>query len=35
MSDEIVDRIFAAAKQSSCVLTEAEVLALVGSPAGH
>lgn len=29
-SDEIVDRIFAAAKQSECVLSESEILALVG-----
>jgi 2-isopropylmalate synthase len=34
-SDEIVERIFAAAKQSSCVLTEAEILALVASSARH
>ena len=34
-SDEIVDRILAAAKQSACVLTEAEILALVGSSARH
>jgi 2-isopropylmalate synthase len=34
-SDEIVDRIFAAAKQSACVLTEAEILALVSSSAPH
>jgi len=34
-SDEIVDRILAAAKQSACVLTEAEIVALVGSSARH
>ena len=32
-SDEIVERIFAAAKKSECVLTEAEILALVASAA--
>jgi isopropylmalate/homocitrate/citramalate synthase len=34
-TDEIVERIFAAAKDSSCVLTEAEILALVASSARH
>jgi 2-isopropylmalate synthase len=34
-SDEIVERILAAAKQSACVLTEAEIVALVGSSARH
>ncbi len=32
-ADEIVDRIFTAAKQSSRILTESEILALVQSPA--
>jgi isopropylmalate/homocitrate/citramalate synthase len=32
-SDEIVDRIFTAAKQSACVLSESEILALVGRSA--
>jgi 2-isopropylmalate synthase len=32
-SDEIIDRIFAAAKQSACVLSESEILALVGKSA--
>jgi isopropylmalate/homocitrate/citramalate synthase len=32
-ADDVVDRILAAAKQSSSVLTEAEVLALVSTPA--
>lgn len=32
-SDNVIDRILAAAKQSSCVLTEAEILALAGAPA--
>jgi 2-isopropylmalate synthase len=32
-ADDVVDRILAAAKQSSSVLTEAEILALVGAPA--
>jgi isopropylmalate/homocitrate/citramalate synthase len=34
-SDEAVERILAAAKQSACVLTEAEILALAGSTARH
>jgi 2-isopropylmalate synthase len=34
-SDEIVERILAAAKQSARVLTEAEIVALVGSSARH
>jgi isopropylmalate/homocitrate/citramalate synthase len=34
-TDEIVDRIFAAAKQSDSVLTEQEVLSLVASSARH
>ncbi len=34
-TDEIVDRIFAAAKQSARILTEEEILALAGSPARH
>jgi 2-isopropylmalate synthase len=34
-SDEIIDRIFAAAKQSDSVLTEQEVLSLVASSARH
>jgi 2-isopropylmalate synthase len=34
-SDEIIDRIFAAAKQSACVLSESEILALVGRSAGQ
>jgi 2-isopropylmalate synthase len=34
-SDEAVERILAAAKQSACVLTEAEILALAGSAARH
>jgi len=32
-ADDVVDRILAAAKQSSSVLTEAEILALAGAPA--
>jgi 2-isopropylmalate synthase len=32
-SDETIDRIFAAAKQSACVLSESEILALVGKSA--
>ena len=32
-SDEIINRIFAAAKQSACVLSESEILALVGPSA--
>jgi 2-isopropylmalate synthase len=32
-ADDVVDRILAAAKQSSSVLTESEILALVGAPA--
>ncbi|HEY4710818.1 MAG TPA: hypothetical protein VIH46_11660, partial [Candidatus Acidoferrales bacterium] len=32
-SDEIIDRIFAAAKQSACVLSEPEILALVSQSA--
>lgn len=35
VSDEVVDRILAAAKQSSRVLTEDEILALVHSSAAH
>ena len=34
-TDEIVDRIFAAAKQSARILTEEEILALAGSHAHH
>jgi 2-isopropylmalate synthase len=34
-SDEIIDRIFAAAKQSDTVLTEQQILALVASSARH
>jgi 2-isopropylmalate synthase len=34
-TDEIVDRIFAAAKQSNSVLTEQEILSLVASSARH
>jgi 2-isopropylmalate synthase len=34
-ADDVVDRILAAAKQSSSVLTEAEILALAGAPARH
>jgi isopropylmalate/homocitrate/citramalate synthase len=35
VTDEIVDRIFAAAKQSDSVLTEQEILSLVGTSARH
>jgi isopropylmalate/homocitrate/citramalate synthase len=35
VTDEIVDRIFAVAKQSDSVLTEREILSLVGTPARH
>jgi 2-isopropylmalate synthase len=34
-SDEIIDRIFAAAKQSDSVLTEQQILSLVASSARH
>jgi len=34
-SDEIIDRIFAAAKQSDSILTEREIFSLVASSARH
>jgi 2-isopropylmalate synthase len=34
-TDDVVDRIFAAAKQSARILTEPEILALVRSHARH
>jgi len=35
VTDEIVERIFAVAKQSDSVLTEQQILSLVGTPAKH
>jgi 2-isopropylmalate synthase len=35
VTDEIVDRVFAAAKESDSILTEQQILALAGSPARH